>query len=443
MTRLRALLLTLAALGCGGAEIPAPRSLLLITLDTTRADYLSCLGGPPGVTPHLDALAARAALFTNARSETNVTNPSHLTILSGLPAIEHGVFDNSRRVPRNLDTLATAFQRAGHATAAFLGVRHLAQGIGWRGFDVLPDVRGYPPAREVANRALAWMQQARHPFFLWVHFYDPHFDYDPPRGAVARFYTGDPKAGPDPLIRSAPYFEIYPDLGFLAGVRDRAWPRALYAAEVHTVDAEVGRLLGALERMGLGGDTAVVVAADHGESLGEHDIYYSHRGIYEPQLRIPLIVHVPGLPPTRSTADVSTLDIAPTLADLFGLELDHELPGIDLMPLLRGEELPALDERRVHVHQNAHNHAVAVRQGSFKLILSISDDHPLLSRPPQLFDLEHDPGEERNLAEQQPERVAALREIAKPWIQLGPAGRAPSHLSEEEVEGLRGLGYLD
>ncbi|MFT5049648.1 MAG: arylsulfatase A-like enzyme [Chlamydiales bacterium] len=154
-----------AALGTGacsgsGEAIGAAKNLLLITLDTTRADHLSCLGGDAGSTSRMDALAGRSTLFTFAARESNVTNPSHISIMTGLPAIEHRVISNTALVPRRVDTLAEGLQRGGYDTAAFLAVNHLAS-VGWRGFETLPDVERILDGSMVTERALEWLHGVR------------------------------------------------------------------------------------------------------------------------------------------------------------------------------------------------------------------------------------------------------------------------------------------
>ena len=441
----------LAAPPATGAEAvwSPPRNVLLVTLDTTRADYVSCLGGDPRNTPHLDALAADSALFTHATSETNSTNPSHVTLMTGLRAIDHGVISNFQRLDPERDTLPRALHRMGFKTAAFLAVAHLAQGLGWRGFDALPDVPDELEAAEVTRRALRWLraQDGRQDerFFLWVHYYDAHTPYRPPPQLARVFYSGDPERGDEPPIRREPFFNNLQEASIWLGkARDREWPKAMYAAEIAGVDAELGRLLAELDRLGFADDTLVVVVADHGESLGEHGIFYDHKGLYEQQLRIPLIVHVPGLPPLRSDAAVSTLDVAPTIAALVGAGFEYRPTGLSLVPLLAGGAAPPGLADRVLVHQHAHNAAVAVRRGSWKGIWVIDQEHVVLSGPPQLFDLDLDPGELHDLAAALPQRLAELRPFAEPWLQLGPVpiGETP-HLDEHARDQLRALGYTD
>lgn len=435
----------LIASGC--REAPPRHSAIVITLDTTRADALSSLGGRAGTTPHLDALAERGTLFSEARSETNVTGPSHVTILSGLRAIDHGVHWNGAPIPEQVETLPVALQREGWSTGGFVASRHLSAEMGWRGFDSLPGVEHQLTAREVTDRALEWLAgEAGEPFFLWVHYWDPHMQYSPPPELAAEFYSRDPTAGTGPRLVDHPYFALFPRAGvaeWLGDVRDPEWAKAMYAAELHSADAEIGRLLAAAEEAARGG-LVVAVTADHGESLGEHGIFYGHRGLYEPQLRVPLIVSVPGGPVQRASELVSTLDVAPTVAELLGVELGSPVSGTSLAQRVReGSDVAGLADR-VHVYENARNQGVAVRTGDWKLIVGIERSHPLYSGPPQLYDLGRDPGETVDRAAEEPERVAEMMARLEPWLELGVIQRGTMpHLDDEAVERLRALGYLE
>jgi arylsulfatase A-like enzyme len=436
--------LALCAAACG--ETDRRPSVVLVTLDTTRADSLSCLGGRPGNTPNLDALAARSALFTRAYSDSNVTNPSHVSIMSGLRAMDHGVLNQMTPVPEAVQTLSQAFQRAGYATGGFVSSRHVGRDLGWRGYDEIPKLGNERTAAETTDLALRWLAGVDGPFFLWVHYWEPHMLYEPPAELAARYYPGDRTAGSGPLLKALPFFSLLPRDGvlqWLGDARDPAWAPAMYAAEVNHTDGAVGRLLDAVAAKA-GDRTAIVVTADHGESLGEHGIYYAHTGLYDAQLHVPLIVHWPGAKAVRSDALVSALDIAPTVTELTGVSLTSgALPGVSLAPTVRGEVDPKLAAPRELIHQNAHNLAVAVRDGGWKLIWPMGSDHPLLSGKPELFDLARDPGELEDRAAAEPERVAALRKHVERWIAKGPIARQNvPHLDPEAVDRLRALGYL-
>ncbi len=442
-------LLFLVTTGCGPERpLAEGMNVLLVTLDTTRVDFVSPFGGEPRNTPHLQNLAERSGLFTQALSETNVTSPSHLTIMSGLRMIEHGVIRNGEVVPDHIDTLAEAMKRAGYRTAGVPAARHVSSGMGWRGFDTLEQVDGVLTATEVSDRALKWLREPTDtPFFAWVHYFDAHSIYQPPPEVADRFYQGDREAGDLPRIADNEHIlrkkQAARLVRWLGDTRDPEYPRAMYAAEIHYVDRELGRLLTGLERLGLTERTVVVVVADHGESLGEHGIFYGHQGIYEQQLRIPLIVHVPGLAASRSDALVTTLDLVPSISQLTGVQLRHEVSGLSVVPLLLGEESPAFAARQSFVHHQARNRALALRQDGWKLIWPEFKKDRLLSNQPQLYDLRQDPEELVDLAAAQPERFRAMYRALRPVIELidVESGATPD-LDDETLEHLRALGYL-
>ena len=438
-----------AATGCGREKpIAEGMNVLLVTLDTTRVDYVSPFGGDPRITPHLQALADRSSLFTYALSETNVTSPSHLTIMSGLRMIEHGVLSNEARVPDGVDTLAEAMKRAGYRTAGVPAARHVGSQMGWRGFDLLDHVEDVLTATEVSDRALEWLAEPSDaPFFAWVHYFDAHSFYTPPPDIASRFYPGDREAGDGPRLADHEAVRRKKQATGLArwlgDTRDPEYPAAMYAAEIHYVDLELGRLLAGLERLGLAEQTLIVVVADHGESLGEHDIFYGHQGIYEQQLRIPLMIHVPGLSASSSNAWVTTLDLAPSISQLTGVSLRQVGAGASLVPLLLGKESPLHDGRQSFVHHQARNRAVALRENDWKLIWPIFKRDRLLSKRPELFHLGKDPDELVDLAAAEPERVRAMARVLRPLIELGEfeMGETPD-LDSEALEHLRALGYL-
>lgn len=444
--------LLLVALACQASDPPARPSLLLITLDTTRADYVSLLGGPTGATPHLDAFGAEAAVFETAWSESNMTNPSHLSIMTGLPTREHGVSSNFTAMPPNLDTLAKALQREGYETAAFVSARPLAAPFGWAGFDTIPDVQGELDASEVTDRAVRWLGDgAQEPFFAWVHYWNPHTMYEPPPEDFARFYTGDPTQGPGPQIASEPFFQQATDFGigaqlarWLGAVRDPAWGRAKYTAELHYTDRQVGRLLAALNSRGLAEDTVIVIAADHGESLGEHGIFYAHVGVYDEVLRVPLMIYAPGQMPVRSAVPVWTLDIAPTVAELLGAPLEHEPAGLSLVSALRGEPDATLLARDRFIHHHGADRAIAIRDGRWKMIWPLGSGDRVLGSAVELFDIEEDPSEQNDLSAVHPEVLDRLRATIQPWLDDAARQAAPSRRVTPEIrEQLEAMGYVE
>lgn len=444
----------LAVGGCWLAErelrLPKGSSFLLVTLDTTRRDVVSPYGADPKITPNLQRLADAGTLFWNAYARASSTNPAHSTIMTGLTLRQHGVFNNRTPLPSNVDTLPEAFARAGFETAAFPSIPHVGERFEWRGFGHFRPARTALDAREATDRILEWLQNrdTNGPFFAWLHYWDPHRPYDPPEHVQDLFYDGDPYAGPMPLAEQ-PHFQARGTVErareWLGDRRDPKWPRAMYTGEVHYMDRQFGRLIAYLDKSGLADRTAILVIADHGESLGEHGILYDHVDLYEPQVRIPFIARLPGFPEgLRPEVLVSQVDVVPTIVDLLRVSLQHELAGTSLVPWL-SEETPSVPppHRRL-VYEHAHNLRVALRHDRWKLIWPTTEVHYLRSEP-QLYDLMTDPGEERNLAGLRPEILEYMSGGLDPWIRLGhidPASGAVQ-VAPEALEELRALGYLD
>lgn len=312
----------LALLGlCGCAESP-PRgsSVLLITLDTTRADRLGCYGHAGADTPVLDRLAARGALFESAYTAAPITLPAHASIFTGTYPQFHGVRDNgSFLLDPRLVTLAEVFADAGFRTGAFVGAYPVDSKFGLnQGFEVYDDQLppasaatgfSYPerPAAEVVASAADWLAgldgDAR--FLAWVHVFDPHAPYAAPEPFASR-HAADP-----------------------------------YQGEVAYVDHALGELLAGLEGLGRGDDTLIVVVADHGEGLGEHGEETHTALIYDSTMRVPLLLAGPGIPAgLRVGETVRTIDILPTLTELLRLDTPADHQGASLLPLLSGAAGP-------------------------------------------------------------------------------------------------------
>lgn len=359
-----ALLVLLCLGGCSPRRetAPVPKNLVLITLDTVRADHLGSYGHAAARTPWLDRLATEGVRFTQASSPVPLTLPSHSSLLSGLLPPHHGLRNNGAgSFPDGRETLATLLSAQGWRTGAFVGAFVLDRRFGLaRGFQTYDDeierapgatmsLEAERPGREVMDRALAWLgvilgEDTSKPFFLWVHLYDAHAPYSPS-----------------------------------------------YDGEIAKVDEQVGRLLRELETRGLSGTTVVAVAADHGESLGEHGELTHGLLLYEPTLHVPLLVKAPGLAARVVETPVSLVDVGPTLAGLVGKALPGTLDGRDLSAALReGKEPPPSD-----LYAETQYPAVfgwsplsALRRRNLKYISSPK---------PELYDLTRDPHESKNL----------------------------------------------
>ncbi len=318
-------------LSCSSAP-DRPASLLLVTLDTVRADHLSTYGYSRPTAPTLDALARRGVVFDDVIAVAPETQPSSAALLTGQLPAALGIHGNAQPLDARFPTLAEHMSTAGYRTAAFVSGFPLVARLSAldRGFshydDTLPDPRG-PAARvqraaeKTAAAAAAWLADLDEttPFFAWVHFYDAHGDYRPIPPYSGRF---EPEAPGKPVARAR-----IPRYQRLDDETDAAVYVARYDEEILRVDAALGRLLDGLASRGRLDDTLVAVTADHGESLGEHDYYFDHGNeLYAASLRVPFVIAGPGVEAagTRYPALVAGHDIGPTLLALLGLPA---LPG--------------------------------------------------------------------------------------------------------------------
>lgn len=425
-------------------------NLLLITLDTTRADALSCYGGKPGTTPNLDRIAEDGCRFLQSYSTSNATNPSHLSLLTGLHALDHGVFSNFGIPKTRRESLPSMFRRLGYETAGFPAAAHLAgvlKADPWTHFDTEPEALGRELlASRMSESFLNWSRGRNEdsPFFAWLHFFDPHATYEPPYDIGRKFYPGDPRAGTAPRFSEKPYFEQVQGARrtWIEGIRDDTWPWAMYLGEVHFMDREIGRVLNELESRGQLDQTVVVIVGDHGEAVDHHELLFTHAGLFEDTIHVPFLIRVPRFPAGIEWNDpVSHIDLVPTLAELFGLKLSEPTPGKSLAPILRGESPSDLEQPRPIFFEGVKNNQIAVRRGKWKLILPLVDDHRLLSPDPLLFDLEADPQEAENRFQSHPKIASELETLVSPWLRKGAIPRLFGLPKEEILKRLDALGY--
>jgi len=438
-----------------------PRNLVLITLDTTRADHLSCYGKIKDLTPRMDAFAESGALFLNSFAQVNQTNPSHVSIMSGVMALDHMVTDNKEKIRVKTDLLPEAFKRIGYSTAGFPSFAHVSAELGWRGFDeiedIAPEMKNYHNAQQITDKAIHWLDRnGDKPFFIWVHYWDAHVPYIPPPQFAKKFYTGDPKAGDGPELRKQ-----YPSIEhhtWLKGVKDIEYPRAMYKAEINFVDGNVGRIIDYLRKRNLTSKTGVIIVGDHGESLGEHEMYFNHTFAFENALRVPLIIRMPGFPSGVKVAESAThLDIMPTLAQLYGLTIHNDLKGISLVPSLQGQSDPNLIARTFFIHEGGNARQVIVRDGNLKVfytMIRVYQYPPMdvLENEVWMFDLSKDPNELHDISKDHPDLVDKYRKIVEPWfeakhkwlIQRVINRKAEGFkFSPKKLKALKELGYID
>jgi choline-sulfatase len=406
-----ALLAALVSTACSRAtqEPPGAQRVVFITIDTLRADHVGAYGYTKARTPNLDAIAKDGTMFERAYAAAPITLPSHATLMTGRYPPGHGSRDNGLRISTGVPTLAEAFKAKGFDTAAFVAAFPLDHQFGLnRGFDVYGDhiprgpdgrVANERPASQVVDEAIAWLRtkdqgpRPKDPFFLWVHFFDPHAPY------------GDPSSGRPALDR--------------------------YDDEIATVDREIGRLLAALGNARA--QTLVVVAGDHGEAFGEHGEYAHSIFVYDTTLRVPLMMNGPGVPAALRIGEAVTLaDVAPTVGRLTGAAM-KDTDGADLLPVLRGR---ALGRRELY----AESFAPLVEFGWAPLRSVRSGAWKLVAAPkPELFDVENDPGEAKNLIDAQPTTGRDLEARANRYS--GAELPSAAGADREAAERLRALGY--
>jgi arylsulfatase A-like enzyme/predicted Zn-dependent protease len=399
---------------------PATLNLLVVTLDTTRADRIGCYGAKDVATPNLDALAARGVRFDAAVAPMPLTLPAHCTLFTGLLPGAHGVRDNGgyKLAPGHV-TLAEVLKERGFATGGFVSAFVLdhrwgiAQGFD-RYFDDF-DLKQQEklsmgeiqrPGNETVDRALEWIREMKdRRFFAWVHLYDPHAPYDPPEPYRSR-YAGRP-----------------------------------YDGEIAWTDAQVGRLLDGLAQSGLGGRTVIALLADHGESLGEHGEQGHGYFVYQPVTHIPFILAAPysGMKGRVVEAVVRSVDVAPTVLDLLGFSGALPGAGRTLVPLVAGSDAAPGDGYSESFYARFHYGWSELRS------VRTRRWHFIEAPKPELYDLAADPDESVNLASREPATVERLRSSLSEFEAASVAkldAAAPVEDDEETLRKLASLGYI-
>ena len=426
---------------CGVATPVPPPNFVLISLDTLRADSLGCYGGAKGRTPVLDRVCEEGAVYLDAVANAPWTLPSHVSLLTGRYPRNHGVKNVGKRVPETVPMLQEVLGTAGYATAAILGSAKLGARYGVdRGFQDRvqhPPFGGRAAARQV-RQAIEWMaaqREAGRPFFLFLHNFDAHTDYDPGTETQAELvasYDGEQRGAGAQLLalRSAKEPLDPADVRFL---------HELYDAGVHDLDADLAPLFAFLRQPDVANHTVVILTSDHGEEFYEHRSVLHGVTMYRETLEIPLIAWGRGVPSgERISGLVQLSDVVPTLLELGGLPPLDGIDGVSLAPTLEGG---SLEPRFAYAEADWRGEALdtfrMVQDATTKLIYN------RITGEVELYDLEADPAEQRNIATVAPERLARMRGQLDRY--LGDEQVAPDRdpLTPEEIETLRALGYVE
>ena len=512
-------LFLLAALGLLGTSACQPepetprderRNVLLVTIETLRADHVGAYGYERNTSPNLDRLARQGALFRTTAAQAPFTLPSMASLMTGLTPSRHGVRNHPGTLGSDQTTLAERFREAGYQTAAMTRHTWLRPKSGLdQGFEEYHNTKFAAglDARSLSLAAMDWLERRDpdRPFFLWLHFLDPHLPYTPsyPYGVLYREDHRDdsqvkhlrsmidlPREDflPTPYadLAGGPYYDLvfpyYPknpallDLGFRRrsrgaiffskGLYDEETVQEmvdLYDGAINYTDENLGRLMKAVADLDLESSTIVAVSGDHGEAFGEHGLFFTHDfTLYDEVLAIPLVLRLPGVIDPGAVVDqqVRLMDLAPTLLDLAEVPPFDKVEAVSLAPLLRGESIDFLDAFAEAAPQRAmfpENDRVYLpgNGGKWRMIRTerwklIKIPHPEGDRY-ELYDLVSDPGETKNLYEELPGEAQKLAPRLAEWIagdakreaeDEGGSGNELEGLDPAALEQLRTLGYI-
>ncbi|HMB71250.1 MAG TPA: sulfatase [bacterium] len=462
------------ALGCGEPKPTDGPNVLLITVDTMRADRLGCYGYPVPTTPNLDRLAREGVLFADCTVQWPKTWPSMASLVTGAYPRTTGIQQAHRRLPGALTVLSEVFGGAGYRTAAVVANFNVGRALGFdQGFDHFVEswqerwerekgqveyinrpgrVKEYTDAATVSQQGLAWLNESdpEQPYFLWLHYMDPHGPYVPPAPwsrTLEDVHPSEPVA-----LDLLPGYQVQQPDGYDGPIADMGFYRTQYDREVLYFDAQLGLLRQELEAAGLLDDTVIILSADHGESFDEHRYYLEHgKFAYQPTAHVPLIVQGSAARAGRVVRDaVGLIDVSATLPDLAGVPVPEQFEGRSLAPVAldeAGAELPPF----VFVESGyvPGQSQRVVREGRWKLIHvpAETDRSDMTGEELELYDLETDPAELVNVARDNPDVVRRLFAVLEQWYESGPDSVPVGEeidletLAPEAREMLEALGY--
>jgi len=473
---LKLALIVVALLLVGGAAWlwlgrgPDRPHVVLVSIDSLRADHVGCYGYARDTTPFLDRLAKEGVVFDTVVSSSSWTTPAHAALFTGLPDRVHGCFDETRWLDGSRETVAEAFKRAGYRTVGFFSGPPLHPNFGFaQGFDTYHDCTTYSKESlaflrgeatheaignkpntvvtnpEVLGAVRQWLEQARDdPFFMFIHLWDVHYDYVPPEPYDRLFdpdYRG-PCTGRD-VLRVDRRPGDWSD-------RDVEHLKALYDGEIRWTDDTLRKIIDAVSRRFGTENTVIVVTSDHGEAFYEHGVHGHRMTLYGEEIRIPLIIRYPPSVPrnARVSAMVSLLDVAPTLLELAGVKGLPDATGRSRVPLMRGASPPEPVEPAICelIDNKKKLHLFALRFPEWKAILDLETSSS------RVFDLRRDPGEQHPLGEADYPVAAAeiprlYRRTCTRLLELSrrltvPTERDTPPISAFTEAQLRALGYL-
>lgn len=433
------------ATGCSSEPPPALPNLILIVIDTLRADHLGCYGYEHDTSPNIDKFADSGVLFQNAYCQMPTTGPSHASIFTSKHPRSHGVLKNGWVLSDTFPTIAQILKENGYTTAAVVSSFALASKFGFsKGFDFYDEkltlegstmsileqweghamTGGFDQRADLATqKAVRWIQQNdKKPFFLWVHYFDPHSPYAPPEPYEKKFIKNADN-GTDRII-------------------------AKYDGEIKFVDEEVGKLLNVIKKKRLDPNTLIIIISDHGEGLGQHNWLAHGMFLYDEQMRIALMMSFPNVIPRGIEIDslVQTIDILPTVLHLMGLEYKEDFSGNSLVKMIQNpgdsSSHPVFLERRRYgpssiLHAMAPGNKFALRDGNMKYIWAPEEGTE------ELYNLAADPAELKNIVNRHRETADKMRDMIEEWKKGEADTKHEQSIDEETRKKLEALGYVE
>lgn len=442
-----------AALVVWRVTAPPEPNVILIVIDTLRADAVGSYGNPHKPTPHLDAIAAEGVRFDQAISSSGWTLPAIGSMLTGAwPTIHGGIGQNTVLTPmrEEVPSAAEVLKEHGFNTFGFANAAFVSPMLGFdRGFDVFDHRHAYNweirRADETINDALGHIREHRgEANFVFIHLFDPHLDYDPPPGHVGKYTTGRTEPPPPLTMRKCRDLETKGEGP--PAPEDIAYVRGVYDGEINFTDVHVGRLVDELRTMGIYDDTTLIITADHGEEFWEHGGFEHGHTLYDELIRVPLIIKLPAdAAPAKPvvTAQVRLIDVMPTVFERLDIEKPPSFVGDSLAPLMMGET--AKDRIAFSESTLYGGYLVARRGKQYKYIVDIA---PGSERAPELYDWRADPGETNNLLATLPDVAAEMRaELSTFFNEMavraqGMSQPAIKDMSPQTIESLKSLGYI-
>ena len=405
-------------------------NIVLLTVDSLRADHLSCYGYDRETSPFMDAFAREGVLSERFLAPAIPTQPSYTTLLTGQLPMTHNIVSHGghANIARETPMLPEILAQAGYTTCS---VDNLWRHRFWygRGFEFIIDPSVTKnllisvTCEELNHRTIPWIKQhAGEPFFLFMHYWDPHYPYIPPQQYRHLYYQGNPV---DPENHSLDAWWDHP-LGALAKdtwlrtpqgvVTDADYVSALYDQEIRHQDDGLRAVVEAIDEAGLAEQTLIIILGDHGESLTEHGIFFEHYGLYDATLHVPMIMRLPGQLPAgvRLPRMLQHIDIAPTVLEAAGLPVPKAMDGKSFWKLAAGQESEGGYDAVISA-ECTWQACWSLRTDRYKLILPREpNDDGVIAR--ELYDLEADPAEERNIVEERPDLAATLEARLEEWI---------------------------